>query len=974
MDRSGRALLVAMVGVLLAAFALRLEQLGVQSLWYDETVSAHLAAKSLGALVEHTARDIHPPLYYLLLHWWSGLMGLSEYALAFFSLWWGVLLVASAFTLARWLGGEKAALLTAALVTLSPFNVWYSQEVRMYTMGATLGLWTLIALWQLLHGARMKKRWMTLWVFSATAGLYTLYYFAFLLLWEVLFVAWWLWRAHAPEGRRRRWITLAGVVLLLWTPWMPIAVRQALNPPVPPWREGTSISTALLETLSALALGQSMTYQALQEALLLLALVAASGLWLYWRQRRQTDVLLLLSGALLLPFGVLILSSYSPAPLYHVRYIFTYSPAFYILLAIAFIAWTREAYSRARLPGSMVTALALIAPLLLLSAESVQRFWNDTAYSADDLRGGVEQVEEQWRTGDALLVNAGYAYTAFNHYFDDPISWQDRLTAWDEEEILDENGLTLLQGGSVGGSPSLGWGLAESDFYAMTPEQTIEALERVADDAVRLWHFRIYDTVTDPRGLIRGWLDKHALLFYDYLIAGDSNGRVQGWYFPPEPGEAPTSDISIRFLEPGGDTPWITLHGIDPPRGPQTGGSWVDFNLWLEGHEPMDPSVRLSLGLYDTSPAGRQWVPVLDEQPLGPLLSLKDVPGVQRWPVRLRLPQGIPPGKYYARLTFYRPSDGAVLPGAGERMPTPEQANIAVVEVGPTPRLEKAPTVGTRQEVRFGPLQLLGHAIPSGPSEPSASIAVELVWRALEESEENLHLFLTSDALSEDDGGVTKTREYPTSQWGEGEVVRDIHYVTVAPDVAPGEYPLYLRVSREAAAIPWTQGLFKSGEILQIGTITIEDRPRDFEPPTIAIPLDVAFGDSIQLVGATLPDPQMSYQAGGEVPVTLHWYATTRPLGRYKIFTHLISADGNLGPQRDLEPGDGKLPTNGWARGEYVTTAYTIPLPPHTPPGPYELRVGLYEHNTGERVQPYGANVNGEERYLVLGTVQVGSP
>ncbi|MGH2544079.1 MAG: glycosyltransferase family 39 protein, partial [Ardenticatenaceae bacterium] len=64
MDRFQRVLLVAMVGTLLAAFALRLQQLGAQSLWYDETISAHLAAQSLGALIAHTARDIHPPLYY----------------------------------------------------------------------------------------------------------------------------------------------------------------------------------------------------------------------------------------------------------------------------------------------------------------------------------------------------------------------------------------------------------------------------------------------------------------------------------------------------------------------------------------------------------------------------------------------------------------------------------------------------------------------------------------------------------------------------------------------------------------------------------------------------------------------------------------------------------------------------------------------------------------------------------------------
>ncbi len=354
MQRSQRVLLVALVGVLWAAFALRLPELGVQSLWYDETVSALLAAKPVGALLAHTARDIHPPLYYLLLHGWSGLLGHSDFALAYFSLCWGVLLVASVFTLARWLGGDKVGLLAAALVTLSPFNIWYSQEVRMYTMGATLGVWTLLALWQLLRGDRLKKRWMTLWLLSTVAALYTLYYSLFLLLWEAIFAAWWLWRTGADEQRWRRWFTLAGLALLLWLPWLPTAFRQATTPPVPPWREGVGAGTILIEGLGALALGQSMPYRVFAPLLLLLVGVILVALFLCWRQRQPRAIGLLL-GALLVPLAILMGSSYTAAPLYHVRYLFTYSPAFYILLAMGFTALAREGYRWAHLPGSILT-------------------------------------------------------------------------------------------------------------------------------------------------------------------------------------------------------------------------------------------------------------------------------------------------------------------------------------------------------------------------------------------------------------------------------------------------------------------------------------------------------------------------------------------------------------------------------------------------------------------------------------------
>ena len=77
--------------IILGGFALRLYHLGAQSLWYDETVSAYLASQSIPDLIAHTARDIHPPAYYLLLHLWTRLAGHSEFALAFFSLAFGLL-------------------------------------------------------------------------------------------------------------------------------------------------------------------------------------------------------------------------------------------------------------------------------------------------------------------------------------------------------------------------------------------------------------------------------------------------------------------------------------------------------------------------------------------------------------------------------------------------------------------------------------------------------------------------------------------------------------------------------------------------------------------------------------------------------------------------------------------------------------------------------------------------------------------
>ena len=126
--------------ILISGFALRLFRLGAQSLWYDETVSAVLARKSLPDLIAHTARDIHPPGYYILLHFWTRFVGETEFALAFLSLIFSLLLIAGSYYLAKRWFSHQIGLLTSGLIAFSPYNLWYAQEVRMYTLGAFLGI------------------------------------------------------------------------------------------------------------------------------------------------------------------------------------------------------------------------------------------------------------------------------------------------------------------------------------------------------------------------------------------------------------------------------------------------------------------------------------------------------------------------------------------------------------------------------------------------------------------------------------------------------------------------------------------------------------------------------------------------------------------------------------------------------------------------------------------------------------------
>ena len=271
--------------IILAAFGLRLFHLGADSLWYDETVSLYLARQDLVSLTRHTAGDIHPPLYYYLLHFWGHWAGWSEFSSAFLSLFFGVLIIALVYRVGREWFTPRVALIAAFLVAISPYNLWYSQEVRMYTLGAVLGLASVYFFIRLLNSARLSD--FAAYVLVSAAGLYTLYYFAFLLVFENLYsvfrIAYSVLRNRGYEIRNtqsvlRTWLSSQLAILVLYLPWLPIAFRQATDPPVPPWRSFTPLSTALLESFSALGFGQSVDPALILPVLVLIALVVLVAL------------------------------------------------------------------------------------------------------------------------------------------------------------------------------------------------------------------------------------------------------------------------------------------------------------------------------------------------------------------------------------------------------------------------------------------------------------------------------------------------------------------------------------------------------------------------------------------------------------------------------------------------------------------------------------------------------------------------
>ena len=616
-------------------------------------------------------------------------------------------------------------------------------------------------------------RWWAVYAVAAAAGMVTLYYFIFLLIPLNAWVGWEGIRGRLGRKTAGAWITANLAAFLLYLPWLPNAIRQATDPPVPPWRQPTPPLTALAEGWQALSLGQSAPDWTAPISLVVLA-VFLLGL-------ARTRPRALIWSITLAPPALILIASALATPLYHVRYLFTFSPAVYVAIA----SGEAQLWRRQRIAATLVAALWVVGAVATLHA-----FWTSPEYRADDHRGAVRALYERWRPGDAVLVNAGYAYTALATYWPGEIAERGRLTGALPDPRVDD-GLLMLTTGHVDGAPDLGWSDPRSDFFAMPTEAARAQIAAAFERYPRLWHYRIYDTVSDPDGLTRSLLDEDGIMVEDRVFGGEANMRLQA--FTPRGGAAWIPARPEATYENGLKVQWAR-----PAASVVAGDRLFSELIWL----PQEPVGDIATSIRLVGPDGTIWAQPPDEQPSGALYPAAAWPvgQAQRQPIALEIPRGAPPGEYHVELVTYDPQTGQplALTSVEQGDATTQGVTLGHVVVSrpePSPAME-------RGIASFGPLRILEADTPATRVSAGDQMPVEILWQAVEAPGEPLVVVMQ---LLDSAGNVVAGIEeeplqgrYPTQLWEAGEIVRDRHTLDVPMGLPDGAYRLIVGVYRAA--------------------------------------------------------------------------------------------------------------------------------------------------------------------------------
>lgn len=408
----------AVVGIVLAlALALRLWGLNGESIWLDEATSVFLAKMSLARMVDWTAVDIHPPLYFALLHFWLA-FGDGEWQIRLLSVVLGVCSVAALYALARRLFNVWVATGSCLLLATSPLHVWYSQEARMYSMLAFLGLMTAYLMVRALLDRRRLAA--ILYTLCAVFMVYTHYYAFFILLAEIAFALYLLWHGDIDRRTLIAWLGLQVVIAVAFLPWLPIAVQQVRGGGGG-WvaQVGVPGIGALTDTALNFTIGLDVKwYPPLARRTLYVAfgLLVLAGLALPRRRTAATMrgivFCVLYAG---LPIGLAWLISQAK-PLYSIRYLLPFVPAYYILVSQG-LESLRLASGSALVPHERLRHLAWLSVLGLLVAGGLMGIaGNATHQQTTDWRGIAAHVIGGAQARDVVLFVPGWNGKPFDYY------------------------------------------------------------------------------------------------------------------------------------------------------------------------------------------------------------------------------------------------------------------------------------------------------------------------------------------------------------------------------------------------------------------------------------------------------------------------------------------------------------------------------------------------------------------------------
>lgn len=392
--------------------SIRLTFITQKNLWFDEVFSWNLSIDSFYEIIVRTSNDIHPPLYYFILKIWNFLIGDSVFSMRFLSALFTSSAVFLLYPLARKILSPVNSFIVLILYSVSPLNLYYSQEVRMAAMNLFLNLGSVYFLTILISRdlkikELIKNKIFYFYVFFTASALYTHYFSFFILTAEITYI---IFLNRLSLKKYKKYIAVYLFIFAIYSAWVQVFLEQLKRGQS--WRNPQSlpdIAREYLNYLKDMNLGLYYHYTDLTLVRYIIIIIAVimliSFAGLFFRKKNETwgnsiTYIFLLTFVPLILAGII--SVKQKVEFY--RYLSILVPYILILLVYGLSRWNRK-----------LITYSLLAVFALVNVYGIYIHFSFN-FKNDDYRGLVKEIELNYVNGERIYTEPHYYGWIIDYY------------------------------------------------------------------------------------------------------------------------------------------------------------------------------------------------------------------------------------------------------------------------------------------------------------------------------------------------------------------------------------------------------------------------------------------------------------------------------------------------------------------------------------------------------------------------------
>lgn len=285
------------------------------------------------------------------------------------------------------------------------------------------------------------------------------------------------------------------------------------------------------------------------------------------------------------------------------------------------------------------------------------------------------------------------------------------------------------------------------------------------------------------------------------------------------------------------------------------------------------------------------------------------------------------------------------------------------------------PAMVTRVDATYGgALRLLGYELNRQTLRVGDSARVTLWWQAVAPMSEDYSVSIKVFGPEDRVYGTLDTYPglgtFPTSLWKVGDAIAETYAIPITEEVSYPSAGRFDVVVYQYPSFEKLEAIDPQGNVVgRVFAGRVKLVPSRMSSYQIANPVEFTLGDKVALIGYEL-EPN-SIQAGQIINLTLYWKALATLDQDYTVFVHLVDAQGQIWGQKDNQPVKGEYPTSLWEPGEIIRDTYPLTLDPTIPPGEYQLLVGMYLPESGQRLPLYDPTGDLVRDAITLETIKI---